>query len=71
MGFNETKDTITEKVREAEAFAADMPARMEEAREMARDWKTRAEAMVREKPVICLAGAFAIGFLLAKVARHA
>lgn len=61
MNLNET---ITEKAHEAKAIVAELP-------ELAASWKTKAEALVQEKPVVCLAGAFAIGFLIAKVARHA
>lgn len=75
MGFNETKNSVSEKVKEASetvhSFAEDLPKRMEEARDVANDWKAKAETLIREKPGTCLIGAFAIGFLLAKVARHA
>ncbi len=42
----------------------------DEARRMAEDWKTRAAAAIRENPLPFLVGAFAAGFLIARVARH-
>lgn len=64
MNINETRDAIGEKVREVEAFADSLP-------ERAKSLKSRAEFTVQEKPLLCLVGAFAVGFLIAKVARRA
>jgi hypothetical protein len=35
-----------------------------------RDLNGRALTYVRERPVACVIGAFAVGYLLAKVAKH-
>jgi ElaB/YqjD/DUF883 family membrane-anchored ribosome-binding protein len=49
----------------------DLPARTKTARRHMKGWGGRAGAFVKERPGMAMVGAFAIGFLLAKVARHA
>lgn len=52
-----------------------LPERAERARkvvnDVTRDFADRATSMVRQHPGRSLLGAFAIGFLIAKVAKHA
>lgn len=63
MNLNESKNAIEEKFREAEAFAESLP-------ERAKSIRTRAENAVIDRPLLCLGAAFAVGFLIAKVARR-
>ncbi|MCG5053999.1 MAG: hypothetical protein KA712_13630 [Myxococcales bacterium] len=56
---------------EVGTFANGLPDHIEDARLVAESWKQRAQEFVRKNPGAALAGAFAIGFILAKVARHA
>jgi hypothetical protein len=52
-----TVDDVTDKVNDA--------------RELARGWAKRARRLAQERPGAVLVGAVALGFVLAKVARHA
>jgi|GEM_PF-5175826 len=56
MNFDDIKATASEP--------------LDAAKHMAQSWKKRAESVIRERPAVCLLGAFAVGFLLAKVARR-
>jgi hypothetical protein len=38
---------------------------------MTKNWRCRSAAYVKARPGVAIVGAFAIGYLLAKVARHA
>jgi hypothetical protein len=46
-----------------------MPERVEDARKVLKGWRGRAVGMMKESPGRALLGAFAIGFVVAKVGR--
>lgn len=51
-------------------LGSDVDERVKELSSTLRDLNERAVNYVRERPAICVIGAFAVGYLLAKVARH-
>jgi hypothetical protein len=46
-----------------------VPARLHDAGKLAKSWRTRAMRMTKDRPGRSLLGAFAVGFVLAKMAR--
>jgi hypothetical protein len=48
-----------------------VPAQLDEARERLAGWGIRARRFARQNPAAVLVGAFALGVLLGKAARHA
>jgi hypothetical protein len=48
-----------------------VPVQLDEARERLAAWAVRARRFARQNPAAVLVGAFAIGVLLGKAARHA
>jgi hypothetical protein len=55
----------------ATALGENIAERVKDAVESASDWKDTAQAYIKKNPAIALAGAFALGVIVAKVARHA
>lgn len=51
--------------------AEQLSEQMNDARSAVREWSKQARRMVQERPGTVLIGAVALGFVLAKVARHA
>lgn len=60
--------SIAEKLEQTVGEVTDQ---VKDAREVARGWSKRARRLVQERPGAVLVGALALGFVLAKVARHA
>jgi hypothetical protein len=56
---------------EVSALSEDLSVRIKDAIENARDWREVAESYIKKSPGLCLAGAFVLGFVISKVARHA
>ncbi len=56
---------------EIEAIGDNLSVRLKETLASAQDWKEVAESTIKKNPALCLAGAFIVGFAIAKVARHA
>jgi hypothetical protein len=46
-----------------------MPGRIDDARETFDDWKTDVEKMVKKNPLRTVAGAFLLGWVVAKIGR--
>ncbi|MES1205889.1 MAG: hypothetical protein ABUS79_08125 [Pseudomonadota bacterium] len=51
--------------------AEDLPERVKSVGRAFSEWGTGARRLARKNPGLVMVGAFGIGFLLAKVARHA
>jgi hypothetical protein len=70
-----TKADITSIASKIENQVGDLPdqvrGQVEDVRRVARKWSTRARRTLREHPGKVMLGAFAVGFLLARAARHA
>lgn len=58
-------------VEQIEQRAETLPAQARDAQKALSGWGTRARKFARKNPGTVLIGAFAIGFVLAKAARHA
>jgi hypothetical protein len=65
------KSHVVSMANDLEQRAEELPERVEDARKAVEQWGGRARIFVRKNPGAALVGAFAIGFALAKVARHA
>lgn len=65
------KSQVSEIAEEFERRADELPERALEARKTITGWGTKLTSAARKNPGAFLVGAFAIGFVLAKVARHA
>jgi ElaB/YqjD/DUF883 family membrane-anchored ribosome-binding protein len=68
MNLKSQVSNMTSKLSEQRGELSD---RADEVRRTVEDWGDRSRTFVRENPGIALLGAFAVGFLLAKAARHA
>ena len=53
------------------ALGENLAVRFKDALTSANDWKKVSQSYIKESPILCLAGAFLVGFAIAKVARHA
>jgi hypothetical protein len=51
-------------------IAADLGPRIEEAKERLREVNERAIAFIKERPVTCIVGALAVGYLIGRVLRR-
>jgi len=61
-----------EKAEEvASALGEDISEKFKDALTSANDWKDTAQSYIKDHPATALAGAFLLGVLIAKVARHA
>jgi hypothetical protein len=58
-------------VTEIERQAGHLPDRMNDARDTFSNWRKHTRRFARNNPGTLVLGAFAIGYALAKVARHA
>jgi hypothetical protein len=65
---DEAQETATQAWNNLRSEAEDARERLSESLS---SWSGRASSFVKARPGACLVGAFALGFLLAKVARHA
>ena len=65
------KSQVASIASEIEQRAEDLPERVKDAQKTVQDWGHSARKFIRKNPGTVLVGAFAVGFLLAKVARHA
>jgi ElaB/YqjD/DUF883 family membrane-anchored ribosome-binding protein len=68
MNLKSEVSNMTNKFSEQRAELSD---RADEVRRTIEDWGDRSRTFVRHNPGIALLGAFAVGFILAKAARHA
>lgn len=64
-------DQLASVVGEIERRGNELPAHLNDAKKAFADWGDRARRFVRRNPGVVIIGAFAIGFALAKAARHA
>ena len=62
---------VTDVVSEIERRAEELPADFNHARKSVAHWGDKATRLVKKSPGLVLLGVFGIGFILAKVARHA
>lgn len=65
------KSQVADVVSEIEQRAEDLPAHLDDAKRAVAGWGHGARRVVRKKPGLALLGAFAIGFAIARLARHA
>lgn len=65
------EDKVKSVASEVGTFANGLPDNIEDARLVAENWKDRARMFVRQNPGPVVIGAFLVGFILAKVGRHA
>ena len=65
------KKHIERSEQDVSDLGEDISVRLKDALTSANDWKDGATNLIKKNPVACLAGAFLVGFALAKVARHA
>lgn len=65
------KAQVASIASEIEQRAEDLPERVKDAQKTVQDLGNRARKFAQKNPGTVLVGAFAIGFLLAKAARHA
>jgi hypothetical protein len=63
-------DGVSNVVSEIEGRAEVLVDRLDDAKETLSDWGAGARRMVRKNPGLAMAGAFAIGFALAHLARR-
>jgi hypothetical protein len=68
---SQVANQVADVVSKIEQRAEELPANIDEARKKLSSWSDRAGKLVRKNPGLVLLGAFAIGFVLAKAARHA
>ena len=62
---------VTGVIHQIEQRADDLSAHAEEAQRLLGSWATRARGFTRRNPGAVLIGAVALGFVLARAARHA
>ena len=62
---------VTDLVGQIQQRAEDLPGQVRDAQETLAGWGARARRFARKNPGTVLVGAFAIGFILARAARHA
>ena len=65
------EDKVKSVASEVGSFANGLPDNIEDARLAAESWRDRARTFVRQNPGPVVIGAFLVGFILAKVGRHA
>jgi len=65
------KSQVANIVSEIERPADDLPERVSDAKDTLSGWAKHARRFARNNPAALVLGTFAIGYLLAKVARHA
>ena len=65
------EDKVKNVASEVGTFANGLPDNIEDARLIAESWQEKARVFVRQNPGPVVIGAFLIGFVLAKVGRHA
>lgn len=65
------KSEVTNIADKISGTVDDVTDRVNDAKALARSWSKRARALAQERPGAVLIGAVALGFVLAKVARHA
>lgn len=65
------KSHVADVVSEIEQRAEDLPGQLNDAKRAVEGWGSDARRVVRKNPGLALLGAFAIGFAIAKLARHA
>jgi hypothetical protein len=64
-------DHVAGVVSQIEQRAEELPAQVDDVKETLSEWGNRGRSFVRKNPGIAVVGAFAVGFFLAKLARHA
>jgi ElaB/YqjD/DUF883 family membrane-anchored ribosome-binding protein len=64
-------DRVSDVVSELEEGAEDLQEHVHEAKTALAGWGSHARRLVGNNPGMAVVGAFAIGFVLAKLARHA
>jgi len=64
------KEEAQKTIHSAEEALHAVPEMARDAQARAKDWRDGTTRFLRENPGVALAGAFVIGFALAKVARH-
>jgi hypothetical protein len=65
------KSEVTSIAEKLGQTVEDVTGQVNDARAAARGWTKQARRLVQERPGTVLIGAVALGFVLAKVARHA
>jgi hypothetical protein len=68
---SEVASRVAEVVGQIERRVDGVPAQMRDAQATVAGWGAQARRFARKNPGTVLVGAFAIGFILAKAARHA
>jgi hypothetical protein len=64
-------DHVAGVVSQIEQRAEELPAQVDDVKETLADWGHRGRSFVKKNPGVSIVGAFAVGYLLAKLARHA
>lgn len=65
------KKTIERAEENVSALGENLAVRFKDAVDTANDWKHVAQTYIEKQPAMALAGAFVLGVIVAKVARHA
>jgi len=65
------KSHVADVVGEIEHRAEDLPEHLHDARRVVERWGDNARRVVRKNPGLAVAGAFALGFTIAKLVRRA
>jgi ElaB/YqjD/DUF883 family membrane-anchored ribosome-binding protein len=68
---NAASDMASDLASNIEGRLESLPARLSDVRESVEGWGTQVRSYVRKNPATAIVAAFAIGYGLAKVARHA
>lgn len=65
------KSQVASIASEIEQRAESLPARLNHAQKSVESWSTEVVKFARKNPAVAVVAAFALGYGLAKVARHA
>ena len=68
---SDVRGRVTAVIHQLEQRADDLSDRADDAQRFLGNWATRARRFTRKNPGLVLIGAVALGFVLARAARHA
>ena len=70
MSSNEKEEPMTLKAQVSDRVSDVVVDRLDDAKDTLTDWGAGARRVVRKNPALAIAGAFAVGFVVAKLARR-
>lgn len=71
MSPKKQAESSSESSTEDSVLPEGIAIRLRDAFTSANDWKNVSESFIKSSPLTALAGAFFLGFLLSRIARHA